>query len=72
MRIATRIIQGILAAVFLTSGWTRSTLVKARILETGQAGGRDYPLGLIRFIAACELLGAVGLLLPRRCTSGRC
>jgi hypothetical protein len=34
------------------------------MLASGQTGVRDYPLGFIRFIATCELLGAIGLIVP--------
>ena len=56
--------QGLLALVFSFSGAVKGTQSKERLLATGQTGVRDYPIGFIRFIAACELLGAVGLILP--------
>jgi hypothetical protein len=59
------ICQSILAAVFVGSGALKATQSKARMLETGQTGVRDYPLAFIRFIAICELLGAIGLIAPR-------
>jgi uncharacterized membrane protein YphA (DoxX/SURF4 family) len=57
--------QAILATVFLFSGSQKISQSKARMIETGQTGVRDYPIGFIRFIALCELLGALGLILPR-------
>jgi uncharacterized membrane protein YphA (DoxX/SURF4 family) len=59
------IFQGFLALVFLGSGLQKGTRSKERLLESGQTGVRDYSLPFIRFIATCELLGAVGLILPR-------
>jgi uncharacterized membrane protein YphA (DoxX/SURF4 family) len=56
--------QVLLAIVFLLSGLLKGTQTKERMIATGQTGVRDYPLGFIRFIAACELLGAVGLVVP--------
>ena len=56
--------QIVLALVFAGSGTAKSAMSKQRLLETGQTGVRDYPLPFIRFIAACELLGAVGLIVP--------
>jgi hypothetical protein len=56
--------QIVLALVFAGSGTAKSTMSKPRLLETGQTGVRDYPLPFIRFIAVCELLGAVGLVVP--------
>jgi len=64
MNIALWICQGLLAAVFASSGLAKSVLSKKRMIETGQTGVRDYPLPFIRFIAASELLGAVGLIAP--------
>src|SRR5512147_109507 len=65
MNTAMWVCQALLAAVFLSSGFAKGTQSKERMLQTGQTGVRDYPLGFIRFIAASELLGAVGLILPR-------
>jgi len=65
MNLAMWICQGLLAIVFLLSALHKGTQSKERMLATGQTGVRDYPLGFIRFIALAELLGAVGLILPR-------
>jgi len=64
MNIAIWVCQVLLAGVFLFSGMQKITQTKERMLATGQTGVRDYPLGFIRFIAAMELLGAVGLVVP--------
>jgi uncharacterized membrane protein YphA (DoxX/SURF4 family) len=58
-------LQVLLAIVYLISGGQKSTQSKERMIATGQTGVRDYSLPFIRFIATCELLGAVGLILPR-------
>jgi uncharacterized membrane protein YphA (DoxX/SURF4 family) len=59
------ICQLLLAIVYVVSGAQKSTQSKARMIETGQTGVRDYSIGFIRFIATCELLGAIGLIVPR-------
>jgi uncharacterized membrane protein YphA (DoxX/SURF4 family) len=59
------ICQILLAIVYVVSGAQKSTQSKDRMIATGQTGVRDYPIGFIRFIATCELLGAMGLVLPR-------
>ena len=64
MNIALWIGQGMLAIVFVASGLLKSTQSKERMMAIGQTGVRDYPLGFIRFIALCELLGAGGLIVP--------
>lgn len=65
MGIALWICQGLLAAVFFWSGWHKSVQSKERMVATGQTGVQAYSLPFIRFIAAAELCGAVGLIVPR-------
>jgi DoxX-like family len=43
----------------------KSTLSKPRLIATGQTGLAPFPVPLIRFTAWCELLGALGMILPR-------
>ena len=38
---------------------------KDRLIAIGQTGVAPFPLPVIRVTAFCELLGAVGILLPR-------
>jgi uncharacterized membrane protein YphA (DoxX/SURF4 family) len=65
MNVALWIAQLVLAVLFLTSGALKSVMSKERMLATGQTGVAPFPLPAIRVIAACELLGVLGLLLPR-------
>ena len=65
MNIALWICQGLLAALFLVSGTAKISMSKERLLETGQSGVAPFPLPVIRFTAACELLAVIGLLVPR-------
>jgi uncharacterized membrane protein YphA (DoxX/SURF4 family) len=58
------VLQALLAVVFVTSGALKSTQSKAKMIQTGQTGVVFYPLGFLRVIAFCELLGAVGLIVP--------
>lgn len=59
------ILQGLLAVIFTVSGVAKSTLSKPRLIASGQTGVAPFPLPLIRFTAWCELLGALGMVLPR-------
>jgi uncharacterized membrane protein YphA (DoxX/SURF4 family) len=59
------VLQGLLAAVFAVSGAAKSTLSKPRLIASGQTGVTPFPMPLIRFTAGCELLGALGMFLPR-------
>jgi hypothetical protein len=57
--------QILLAVVFTTSGIMKSLLPKDDLVARGQTGVQFFPTPAIRLIAASELLGALGLILPR-------
>lgn len=65
MNVALWSCQVLLAAVFLVSGAAKSTQPRQRLLDTGQTGIAVYPMPVVRFTAICELLGAIGIVLPR-------
>ena len=54
-----------LAAVFAASGLAKISQPKDRLIASGQTGVAPFPLPVIRLTAFCELLGAVGILVPR-------
>jgi uncharacterized membrane protein len=58
-------LQGLLAAVFTASGVAKISQPKDRLIASGQTGVTPFPLLVIRVTAFCELLGAVGILVPR-------
>ncbi|HUO15889.1 MAG TPA: DoxX family protein [Verrucomicrobiae bacterium] len=58
-------LQMLLGLLFLGSCVAKSIMSKERLLSTGQTGAAAMPLGFVRFIAVCEILGAVGLVAPR-------
>lgn len=64
MEIALWIVQAVLAAVLVGSGVAKSWMSKERMIATGQTGVAPFPLPVIRAVAALEVLGAVGLVLP--------
>jgi DoxX-like family len=64
MNIALWICQGVLALVFAISGSLKISQSKERMLATGQTGVVFFPLPAIRVIAALELLGVIGIILP--------
>ena len=53
-----------LAAVFAVSGTAKLTMPRERLLATGQTGVAMFPMPVVRFTAAMELLAAVGLVAP--------
>jgi uncharacterized membrane protein YphA (DoxX/SURF4 family) len=65
MNVIVWICQALLSAVFAVSGTLKSVQSKPRMIASGQTGVQAYSLPFIRFIAASELLGAAGLILPR-------
>jgi uncharacterized membrane protein YphA (DoxX/SURF4 family) len=64
MNIALWIAQSLVAVVFLGSGLAKLVMSKKKMTATGQTGAASLPLGLVRFIACCELFGALGVVLP--------
>ncbi|MFI1379619.1 DoxX family protein [Embleya sp. NPDC020886] len=52
------------AVVFAYSGALKVSRSREKLLEMGQTGAAVFPLPLLRFVAACELLGAVGVVVP--------
>jgi uncharacterized membrane protein YphA (DoxX/SURF4 family) len=65
MDITLWVFQGVLAALFLLSGSAKLSMSKQRMIETGQTGVAPFPLPVIRVVAACELIGVVGLIAPK-------
>ncbi|HEY2724597.1 MAG TPA: DoxX family protein [Pseudonocardiaceae bacterium] len=65
MNVALWIGQGVLAALFAVSGSAKSAMSKERMIATGQTGVREFPLPVIRVVAALELLAVIGLLVPQ-------
>jgi hypothetical protein len=57
--IALWILQGLLAAIFLFTGATKLLMSPELLAES-----TPLPLLLVRFIGLCEVLGALGLVLP--------
>ncbi|CAJ1493866.1 DoxX family protein [[Mycobacterium] kokjensenii] len=56
--------QVVLAAIFAASGTAKLTMSRERLLATGQTGIAMFPMPVVRFTAAMELLAALGLIAP--------
>ncbi len=52
------IIQALLALVFLFAGVTKFTMPTEQLTQGG------FSLGFVRFVGVCEILGAIGLIVP--------
>src|SRR5215831_12332663 len=59
------IAQGLLALMFLFAGASKLLMSAAQMTEQSNAvGGWQAPIALVRFIGVCEVLGAVGVIVP--------
>jgi uncharacterized membrane protein YphA (DoxX/SURF4 family) len=64
MNVALWIIQALLALLFLFAGGTKLVLPIEVLMSMGSPNQVHLPGLLIRFIGVCEVLGALGLILP--------
>ena len=64
MNIVLWIIQALLALLFLFAGGTKLILSIEQMQAMGSPNQIVLPALLIRFIGVCEVLGALGLILP--------
>ena len=55
------IVQGLLAAMFLLAGVPKLVMSAAEMTAPGPI---QLPVAFIRFIGVCEILGAIGMILP--------
>jgi len=62
--IALWICRIVLAAVFAMSGAAKVSQPRERLIASGQTGIAVYPMPVVRMTAVCELLAAVGLIVP--------
>jgi uncharacterized membrane protein YphA (DoxX/SURF4 family) len=59
------IVQGLLAVAFLFAGGSKLVMSAAQLTEQMTAsGGAVPPVAFVRFIGVCELLGAIGMIVP--------
>jgi uncharacterized membrane protein YphA (DoxX/SURF4 family) len=64
MNIALWIIQALLALLFLFAGGTKLVLSAETLYKMGSPNQIILPGLLLKFIGVCEVLGALGLILP--------
>jgi hypothetical protein len=65
MNVLAWILSGLLAALYLAAGTTKLLQSKEKLLAQGNMNWvEDFDGGQLNAIAALELLGAVGLILP--------
>ena len=64
MNIVLWIIQILLTLLFLFAGGTKLFMSEAALKEMAPPNSIMLPMLLLRFIGLCEVLGALGLILP--------
>lgn len=64
MNIALWAAAGLLALVFLAAGALKLSQPKEKLAASGMGWAADFSAGMVRFVGAVEILGAVGLILP--------
>lgn len=64
MNIALWIVQIILALLFLFAGGTKLILSMEQMAKMAPPDAIQFPGLFVRFIGVCEVLGALGLVLP--------
>ena len=66
MNIALWVVAGLLALAFGGAGFMKLTTPKEKLAENpNMAWTQDFSAGLIKFIGAAEVAGALGLVLPQ-------
>lgn len=55
------IIQGVLALMFLFAGGAKLVMTAEQMASPGPV---QFPVLFVRFIGVCEVLGAIGMILP--------
>ena len=65
LNLALWIVQGLLAALFLFAGSTKLIVPIDVLMSMGSPNQIVLPGWFIRFIGVAEVLGAIGLILPR-------
>lgn len=65
LNVALWVCQILLAVVFGYSGVMKSTKTEKELVAMGQTGVENLPQNLIRFIGISEILGVIGIILPR-------
>jgi len=65
MNIILWFLQAFLAFTFIYSGICKLLLSIQKLVAMGQTGIQGLPIWFVRFIGIAEVLGAVGLILPK-------
>ncbi len=65
MTIALWIVQGLLGLIFVITGSFKFFQSKEKIIASGGTWAEDFKPGIIKIIAAIELISGISLIVPR-------
>jgi uncharacterized membrane protein len=65
MNTALWIMQGVLGLAFFAAGAMKLTSSKEALVKKGQPWAADFSAGSVKLIGLAEVLGAIGLVVPR-------
>jgi len=65
MNVVLWIVAGLLALAFLAAGLLKLLQPKEKLAKSGLAWTEDFSAGTVKLIGGLEVLGALGLVLPR-------
>ncbi len=72
MAIALWIVQGLLGLIFVITGSFKFFQSKEKVVASGGAWAVDFVPGIIKLIAAAELISGVLVIVPRLLGYGQC
>jgi hypothetical protein len=71
MAVALWVVQGLLGLIFVITGSFKFFQSKEKIIASGGTWAEDFEPGIIKIIAAVELISGVSVILPRLLGHGR-
>ena len=71
MAIALWIVQGLLGLIFVITGSFKLFQTKEKVIESGGTWAEDFEPGVIKIIAATELVSGVSVIVPKALGHGR-
>ena len=65
MTIALWVVQGLLGLIFVITGSFKFFQSKEKVIASGGTWAEDFPAGVIKAIAAVELISGISVIVPR-------
>ena len=71
MAIALWMVQGLLGLIFVITGSFKFFQTKEKVIASGGTWAEDFEPGIIKIIAAAELISGISVIVPRLLGHGR-